>query len=36
MKLIRCSQGDSKPRFGLVIGEHAVAFATLQQRSGVE
>ena len=35
MKLIRFSQGDSKPRFGVVIGDHAVAFATLQQRSGI-
>jgi 2-keto-4-pentenoate hydratase/2-oxohepta-3-ene-1,7-dioic acid hydratase in catechol pathway len=34
MKLIRFSQGDAKPRFGVVIGEHAVAFATLQQRRG--
>ena len=34
MKLIRFSQGDAKPRFGVVIGEHAVAFTTLQQRSG--
>jgi len=34
MKLIRFSQDDSKPRFGTVIGEHAVAFATLQQRRG--
>lgn len=32
MKLIRFSQGDAKPRFGVVIGDHAVAFATLQQR----
>jgi 2-keto-4-pentenoate hydratase/2-oxohepta-3-ene-1,7-dioic acid hydratase in catechol pathway len=35
MKLIRFSQGDSKPRFGVVIGDHAVAFAILQQRGGV-
>lgn len=35
MKLIRFSQGDSKPRFGIVIGDRAVAFTTLQQRSGV-
>ena len=35
MKLIRFSQGDSKPRFGVVIGDHAVAFASLQQRSGI-
>ena len=34
MKLIRFSQGDAKPRFGVVIGEHAVAFTTLQQRRG--
>jgi len=36
MKLIRSSQGDSKPRFGVVIGDRAVAFTTLQQRSGVD
>jgi 2-keto-4-pentenoate hydratase/2-oxohepta-3-ene-1,7-dioic acid hydratase in catechol pathway len=36
MRLIRFSRGDSKPRFGVVIGEHAVAFATLQQRSGID
>jgi len=35
MKLIRFSQGDSKPRFGIVIDDHAIAFASLQQRSGV-
>jgi 2-keto-4-pentenoate hydratase/2-oxohepta-3-ene-1,7-dioic acid hydratase in catechol pathway len=35
MKLIRFSQGDSQPRFGVVIGVHAVAFTTLQQRRGV-
>ena len=35
MKLIRFSQGDSRPRFGVVIGDHAIAFATLQQRSGI-
>ena len=35
MKLIRFSQGDSTPRFGVVIGDHAVAFAALQQRSGI-
>ena len=34
MKLIRFSQGDAKPRFGVVVGEHAVAFTTLQQRRG--
>ena len=33
MKLIRFSQGDAKLRFGVVVGEHAVAFTTLQQRS---
>jgi len=36
MKLIRFSQGDSKPRFGVVIGDHAIAFATLRQRSAVD
>jgi len=35
MKLIRFSQGDSKPRFGVVIGDYAVAFTTLRQRSGI-
>jgi len=35
MKLIRFSVGDSTPVFGVVVGERAVAFATLQQRSGV-
>jgi hypothetical protein len=35
MKLIRFSQGDSKPRFGVVIGDRAIAFATLRQRSGI-
>ena len=35
MKLVRFSQGDSKPRFGVVIGDRAIAFATLQQRSGI-
>ena len=35
MKLIRFSRGDSKPRFGAVIGEHGVAFTSLQQRSGI-
>jgi 2-keto-4-pentenoate hydratase/2-oxohepta-3-ene-1,7-dioic acid hydratase in catechol pathway len=35
MKLIRFSQGDAKPRFGVVIGDHAIAFASLEQRSGI-
>jgi hypothetical protein len=35
MKLVRFSRGDSKPRFGVVIGDHAIALATLQQRSGI-
>jgi hypothetical protein len=35
MKLIRFSHGDSKPRFGVVIGDRAIAFTTLQQRSGI-
>jgi len=34
MKLIRFSLGDAKPGFGVVIGEHAVSLAILQQRSG--
>src|SRR5690349_6579229 len=35
MKLIRFSQGDSKPRFGVVINDRAIAFASLQQRCGI-
>jgi 2-keto-4-pentenoate hydratase/2-oxohepta-3-ene-1,7-dioic acid hydratase in catechol pathway len=35
MKLIRFSQGDSMPRFGVVIGDRAIAFTTLQWRSGI-
>jgi len=35
MKLIRFSLGDAKPGFGVVIGDHAVAFSHLQQRSGM-
>jgi 2-keto-4-pentenoate hydratase/2-oxohepta-3-ene-1,7-dioic acid hydratase in catechol pathway len=35
MKLIRFALGDAKPGFGVVIGEHAVALATLQQRSRI-
>ncbi len=35
MKLIRFSQGDAEPRFGVVIGDRAVAFSTLQQRSDI-
>ena len=35
MKLIRFSPGDSKPRFGVVIGDRAIAFEILQQRSGI-
>jgi 2-keto-4-pentenoate hydratase/2-oxohepta-3-ene-1,7-dioic acid hydratase in catechol pathway len=35
MKLVRFSLGDATPSFGVVIGDHAVAFATLQQRSGI-
>lgn len=35
MKLIRFSRGDSKPRFGVVIGDRAIAFTSLQQRSGI-
>jgi 2-keto-4-pentenoate hydratase/2-oxohepta-3-ene-1,7-dioic acid hydratase in catechol pathway len=34
MKLIRFSVGEGAIRFGVVIGEHAVAFETLQARSG--
>lgn len=35
MKLIRFSRDDFHPRFGVVVGDHAIAFATLQQRSGI-
>jgi len=35
MKLVRFSLGDATPNFGVVIADHAVAFATLQQRSGI-
>jgi 2-keto-4-pentenoate hydratase/2-oxohepta-3-ene-1,7-dioic acid hydratase in catechol pathway len=35
MKLIRFSRDDSKPRFGVVIGDRAIAFTSLQQRSGI-
>ena len=34
MKLIRFALGDAKPNFGVVIGDHAISFAILQQRSG--
>jgi hypothetical protein len=36
MKLIRFSLGDAKPGFGVVVGEHAVAFEILQSRSGIK
>jgi 2-keto-4-pentenoate hydratase/2-oxohepta-3-ene-1,7-dioic acid hydratase in catechol pathway len=35
MKLIRLSRGTTMPRFGVVIGDRAIAFASLQQRSGI-
>jgi hypothetical protein len=35
MKLIRFAPGDTQPGFGVVIGERAVAFTSLQQRSGI-
>lgn len=35
MKLIRFSRGDSNSRFGVVIGDRAIAFASLQQLSGI-
>ena len=35
MKLIRFSRGGAKPRFGIVIGDRAVAFTSLQPRSGI-
>jgi 2-keto-4-pentenoate hydratase/2-oxohepta-3-ene-1,7-dioic acid hydratase in catechol pathway len=34
MKLIRFSIGDATPDFGVVVGDRAVAFRTLQHRSG--
>lgn len=36
MKLIRFAQGDTQPSFGVVIGDHAVSLALLQQRSGLQ
>lgn len=36
MKIIRFAQGDARPHFGLVIGEHAVSFASLQAASGLQ
>jgi 2-keto-4-pentenoate hydratase/2-oxohepta-3-ene-1,7-dioic acid hydratase in catechol pathway len=35
MKLIRFSRDDAKPRFGVVIGDRAVAFTSLQEHSGI-
>jgi hypothetical protein len=35
MKLVRFALGDTKPGFGIVIGDHAVAFGILQYRSGI-
>lgn len=35
MKLVRYSVDGHEPDFGVVIGDHAVSLATLQQRSGV-
>jgi 2-keto-4-pentenoate hydratase/2-oxohepta-3-ene-1,7-dioic acid hydratase in catechol pathway len=35
MKLIRFGIGDAKPSFGVVIGGHAIAFTSLQQRSRI-
>lgn len=35
MRLIRFSRNDATPRFGVVIGDRAVAFADLQARSGI-
>ncbi len=35
MKLIRFSVDDVQPSFGVVVGDHAVAFASLEQRSGI-
>lgn len=36
MKLIRFSRGNQKPRFGVVVGDRAVALASLQKRKGIE
>ena len=35
MKLVRFSSDPAEPVFGVVIGDHAVTLATLQQRSGI-
>lgn len=35
MKIVRFSMADEPPSFGVVIGDHAVAFACLQRRSGM-
>jgi 2-keto-4-pentenoate hydratase/2-oxohepta-3-ene-1,7-dioic acid hydratase in catechol pathway len=35
MKLIRFASGDAKPSFGVVIGDRAVAFASLAARHGI-
>ena len=35
MKLVRFSRGESNPRFGIVIGDRTIAFASLQARSGI-
>jgi 2-keto-4-pentenoate hydratase/2-oxohepta-3-ene-1,7-dioic acid hydratase in catechol pathway len=35
MKLIRFAIGDTRPGFGIVIGDRAVSFSTLQHRSGI-
>jgi len=36
MKLIRFSRGDATPSFGVVIDDRAVAFTSLQHRSGLD
>jgi hypothetical protein len=35
MKLIRFAVGDTRPSFGIVIGDRAVSFSILQHRSGI-
>jgi hypothetical protein len=35
MKIIRFSRGEARPEFGVVCGDRAVAFASLQRASGL-
>jgi Domain of unknown function (DUF2437) len=36
MKLIRFSRHDSKPCFGVVTGDHAIAFGTIPDCTGLD